>query len=56
MGGPLSVILIYIHMVRTESEIVKPMNTPFYKRFVDDIYCKRNNSQEDVLFETFKII
>ena len=52
MGGPLSVILAYIHMVRTENEVVKPMNTPFYKRFVNDIYCKRNKSQEDVLFET----
>ena len=52
MGGPLSVILAYIHMVRTENEVVKPMNTPFYKRFVDDIHCKRNKSQEYVLFET----
>ena len=52
MGGPLSVILAYINMVRTENEVVKPMNIPFYKRFVNDIYCKRNKSQEDVLFET----
>ena len=27
------------------------MNPPFYKRFVDDIYSKRNKSQKDVLFE-----
>ena len=26
MGGPLSVILADIHMVRTENEVVKPMN------------------------------
>ena len=51
MGGPLSVILADIHMVRTENEVVKPMNPPFYKRFVDDIYSKRNKSQKDVLFE-----
>ena len=51
MGGPLSVILADIHMVRTENELVKPMNPPFYKRFVDDIYSKRNKSQKDVLFE-----
>ena len=51
MGGPLSVILADIHMVRTENEVVKPMNPPFYKRFVDDIYSRRNKSQQDVLFE-----
>ena len=51
MGGPLSVILADIHMVRTENEVVKPMNPRFYKRFVDDIYSKRNKSQQDVLFE-----
>ena len=51
MGGPLSVTLADIHMVRTENELVKPMNPPFYKRFVDDIYSKRNKSQEDILFQ-----
>ena len=51
MGGPLSVILADIHMVRTENEVVKPLNPPFYKRFVDDIYRRRNKSQQDVLFE-----
>ena len=32
------------------------MNPPFYERFVDDIYSKRNKSQQDVekidMFET----
>ena len=51
MGGPLSVILADIHMVRTENELVKPMNRPFYKRFVDNIYSRRNKFQQDVLFE-----
>ena len=51
MSDPSSVILADIHMVRTENNIVKPMNPPFYKRFVDDIYSKRNQSQQDVLFE-----
>ena len=37
MGGPLSVILADIHMVRTENEVVKPLNPLFYIRFVDDI-------------------
>ena len=51
MGGPLSIKLADIHMVRTENEVVKPMNPPFYKRFVDDIYSRRNKFQQDVLFE-----
>ena len=51
MGGPLSVILADINMVRTENEVVKPMTSRFYKRFVEDIYSKRNMSQQDVLFE-----
>ena len=38
-------------MVRTGNEVVKPMNPTFYKRFVDDIHSKRNNSQQDALFE-----
>ena len=38
-------------MVRTENEVVKPMNPSFYKRFVDDIDSIRNKFQQDVLFE-----
>ena len=37
-------------MVKTENEVVKPMNPPFYKWFVDDIYSRRNKFQQDVLF------
>ena len=51
MGGPLSVILTDIHMVRTENKVVNPMNPPLNKRFVDKIYNKRNKSQHDALFE-----
>ena len=51
MGGLLSVILADINMVRDENEVVKPMNPPFCKRFVDDICRRRNNFQQDVLFE-----
>ena len=49
MGGPFSVILADIHMVTTQNEVVKPMNPPFYKRFVQDIYSKRDKSQQDIL-------
>ena len=51
MGAPLSVILTDIHMVRTENEVVKPLNPPFYKRFGDGIYSRRNKFQQDALFE-----
>ena len=51
MSGPLSVILADIHVARTENEVVKPMNPPFYKRFVDYIYSRRKKSQQDLLFE-----
>ena len=51
MGGPLSVILADIHMVRTENEVVTPMKAPFCKHFVDAKYSRRDKSQQDVLFE-----
>ena len=51
MGGLLSVILADIHMIRTENKVVKPMNPPFYKRFVDNIYSKRKKSRQEVSFE-----
>ena len=41
-------------MVTTQNEVVKPMDPPFYKRFVQDIYSKRNKSQQDILFEALK--
>ena len=42
MGGPLSILLADMHMVRTENEVVKAMNPPFHKWFAEDIYSKRN--------------
>ena len=50
MGGPLSVILADIHMVRTENAIVRPMNPVFFKRYVDNIYTKRKKNIPDTLF------
>ena len=51
IGGLLSVILADIHVVRTGNEVVKRMNPPFYNRFVDNVYSRKNKSQQDVLFE-----
>ena len=51
MGGPSSVTLADIHMIRTEKHIVAPLKTIFYKRFVDDIYTRRKKAIHDKLYE-----
>ena len=51
MGGQLSVTLADIHMIRTEKEIVTPLKSIFYKRFVDDIYTRRKKDIHDKLYE-----
>ena len=40
MGGPLSVILADIHIVRTENGVVKPMNSPFYNNLLTKYRAK----------------
>ena len=37
LGGPLSVTLADMHMIRTEKDIA-PLKLIFYKIYVDDIY------------------
>ena len=44
MGGPLSVILADIQMIRTENDVVKPLKPPFYKRYVDEIYIRHETN------------
>ena len=51
MGGPLSVTLADIHMIRTEKDIVTPLKSIFCKRFVDDINNKREKGIHDKLYE-----
>ena len=50
MGGPLSVTMADIHMIRTENEVVKPMKPLFYKRYVDDIYSYSKKNCTDQLY------
>ena len=50
MGGPLSVTMADIHMIRTENEVVKPMKPLFYKRHVDDIYSYSKRNCTDQLY------
>ena len=51
MGGPLSVTLVDIHMIRTEKDIVTPLKPIFYKLFLDDIYTRREKGIPDKLYE-----
>ena len=51
MGESLSVTLADIHMIRTEKDIVTPLQPIFYKRFVDDIYNRRKKGVHDNLYE-----
>ena len=48
MGDFLSVTLAEIHMTRMENDVIIPLKTPFYIRFVDDIiiHCKKNVPDE----------
>ena len=50
MGGPLSVTLADIHLIRTENDVVKPLKPLFYKRYVDDIYSRRKKNCTDQLY------
>ena len=51
MGGPLSVTLADIHMIRTEKDIVTPLKPVFYRRCVDEIYTRRKKGIQDKLYE-----
>ena len=50
MGGLLSVNLSDIHMIRMETDVVVPIRSIFYKRYVDDIYNRRQKNTCDVLY------
>ena len=44
MGGPLTVTLAGIHMIRMETAVAVPIRPIFYKQYVDDIqnHCQKN--------------
>ena len=50
MGGPLSVTLSDIHKIRMETDAVVPIRPIFYKRYVDDIYIRRQKNTCNVLY------
>ena len=49
MGGPLSVTLSGIWMVKMENNIVIPHKPILYKRYVDNIVNRRKKYEEDLL-------
>ena len=51
MDGPLSVTFSDIYMKKRERDVVRPFNTIFYRRYVDDIYNRRKINKEDDLYE-----
>ena len=50
MGGPLSVIVSGIFIIKMENDIVIPTKPIFYRRYVDDIYNRKKKNVEDSLF------
>ena len=51
MGGPLSVVFSDIYMCKIEEEVVKPLKSIFYKRYVNDTYVKGKFNEADTLFD-----
>ena len=49
-AGLLSVTLLDIHTIRTESVIIKPLKPVFYKGYDDDICSHRENNRINQLY------
>ena len=41
LGGPLSVTICDIYMIKMEKDVVKSTKPKFYGRFIEDIYMRR---------------
>ena len=53
MGGPLSVTLADIYIIRMETDVVVPIKPILYKRYVDDIY---NHSQKKTVDKIYDVL
>ena len=51
MGGPLSVTLADVHMIRMETDVVVPIRPIFYKQYLDDIYNRHQKNTVDKLYD-----
>ena len=51
-GGPLSVLFSDIYMIKLEKDVILPPRQPkLYKRFVDNIFTRRETNVPDQLLE-----
>ena len=51
MGNPLSPVIANIFMSKLEHDVVTPRASPFYNRYVDDIFTKKSKNEPDELLE-----
>ena len=51
MGGPLTVIFSDTYMMKLENDIVVPLKSNFYRRYVDDMFNRRKVDASGILFE-----
>ena len=54
MGGPFSVTFSDIYKAKIKNEVVRPLKPKFYRRFVDDIFNRREKDVRDFLFNSLK--
>ena len=51
MAGSISVVFSDIYVSKMEQDIVFPIKSSFYERYVDDTYIQRKKSEPDSYFE-----
>ena len=54
MGGPFSFTFSDIYKAKIKNEVVTPLKPKFYRRFVDDIFNRREKDVHDFLFNSLK--
>ena len=54
MGRPFSVTFSDIYKAKIKNEVVTPLKPKFYRRFVDDIFNRREKDVRDFLFNSLK--
>ena len=54
MGGPFSVTFSDIYKTKIKNEVVTPLKPKFYRRYVDDIFNRREKDAHDFLFNSLK--
>ena len=55
MGVPLSVTLANIFLTKLEKDCVQPLHSKMYKRYVDNVFTRRNKNKPDELLRAIII-